>query len=164
MITAEINRQELDKLMKRIERLAAIDTTKRKEIRNEARKIARNNYIAALKVSIQDYPRTIVVVRDGTRIVIPPGTLRRSLGTWTPKDAKARIAAGPRAGQFRKMPNNRDGWFAHFVEFGNFPDKFGGKHRTTNTGVFQNAMQQTSGKMRREMIDAMRNIIRQTAR
>ena len=96
MITAEINRQELDKLMKRIERLAAIDTTKRKEIRNEARKIARNNYIAALKVSIQDYPRTIVVVRDGTRIVIPPGTLRRSLGTWTPKDAKARIAAGPR--------------------------------------------------------------------
>lgn len=164
MIDLSIDKNELRKLERRIERLANVDTNRRKEIRAEARKIAQANYIAALKSLIRDYDREIVVKRKGSRIVIPPGTLRRSLGTWSPRDSRARIAAGPRAGQFRKLPQNRDGWFAHFVEYGNFAEAFGGKQVTPNTGVFEKAMLQTSGKMRREMIKVMRGIIQKTAK
>lgn len=164
MINVSIDKNELRKLERAIERVAEVDTKKRKEIRDEARKIARANYLAALRSSIRDYDREIVVKRNGSRIVIPPGTLRRSLGTWSPRDSRARIAAGPRAGQFRKLPSNRDGWFAHFVEYGNFPEAFGGKQTTANTGVFERAMQQTSDKMRREMIAVMRKIIQKQAK
>lgn len=164
MITVEFDKRQLNALSKKIEKLANVDKVARKEILSSARQIAQI-YVKAARGAIQDYPRDIVVVRkSGTKITIPKGTLRRSMGTWTPKNSKSHIAAGPRAGQFRKLTENRDGWFAHFVEYGNFPEAFGGNRRTRNTGVFARTISQTSPAMRREMINAMNKIIQNQAR
>ena len=161
----EFDKRELDRLYRKIEKLAAVDKKKAKEIRAEARKIANDNYVKKLKSTIKDFDRDIVVIKkNGTRIRIPKGTLRRSIGTWRPKNASTVMAAGPRSGSFRRLPENRDGWFAHFVEYGNFPQAFGGKRVTANTGVFARTKSQVAGKIRAEMIKSMRKIISQQAK
>lgn len=160
----KIDPRSLRELERKIERLAHLDRNEKKNILAEARKVA-NIYVKAARTNIQDFPRDIVVQKKGgTKITIPKGTLRRSMGTWTPKNATSHVAAGPRSGAFRKLPENRDGWFAHFVEYGNFPDAFGGKRTTRNTGVFERTKQATFGKMQSEMIAAMSKIINKAAR
>jgi hypothetical protein len=164
MIEIEFDKASIEKLTKKIEQLAAIDRKRAKEIRNEARKIATENYVKRVKQSIKDFPTDIVVVKkNGTRITIPKGTLRRSIGTWQPKGSKTVVAAGPRSGNFRRLPENRDGWFAHFVEYGNFPQAFGGKKVTANTGVFQKAKAASARKIQAEMVRAMSAIISREA-
>lgn len=164
MIDLTLDPQSLRKLERKIERLAAIDSKDRKVILTEARKVA-NIYVKAARGAIQDFPRDIEVIKsNGTRIRIPKGTLRRSMGTWTPRGATSHIAAGPRSGAFRRLPENRDGWFAHFVEYGNFPDAFGGQRTTRNTGVFARTQKSTQAAMRSEMIKAMNKIIQDAAK
>jgi hypothetical protein len=160
MITVQFDPKELDKLTKKIEKMAAFDRNNRKAIMDEARKAAKI-YVSAARGNIRDYGSTITVRRkSGTTITIPSGTLRRSMGTWTPRGALAHVAAGPRASSFgKKLPHDRDGWFAHFVEYGNFAAAFGGKKRTANTGVFQNTQKQVGSQIAKQMQEAMLKLI-----
>lgn len=159
MITLELNKAELEKLHKQIERLANIDKEKRAQIMKAARDAAKI-YVDAARSNIQDYPQTIVVKRkNGTTVTIPSGTLRRSLGTWVPRGAKSHVAAGPRASIGKKLPEDRDGWFAHFVEYSTRPQRFGGNRTTRNSGVFERTKQQVGERVAREMTAAMQAII-----
>jgi hypothetical protein len=55
---------------------------------------------------------------------------------------------GPRTNAIgrRKTKRNADGFFAHIVEKGDFGPRFGGKHRTQNTGVFTRGLSATKGR------------------
>lgn len=164
MINLTLDKKSLRQLERKIERLAALDSKDRKVILTEARKVA-GIYVKAARSAIQDFPRDIEVIKsNGTRIRVPKGTLRRSMGVWTPKGATSHVAAGPRSGHFRRLPENSDGWFAHFVEYGNFPDAFGGKRTTRNTGVFSRTKKSTQAAMRSEMIKSMSKIIENAAK
>ena len=46
----------------------------------------------------------------------------------------------------KKTKKYDDGWFAHIVEKGDFGPRFGGKHRTQNTGVFSRGMKATKNR------------------
>lgn len=56
--------------------------------------------------------------------------------------------AGPRTNSIgrRKTKKNADGWYAHIVEKGDFDDRFGGKHKTQNTGVFERGVRSTRNR------------------
>jgi hypothetical protein len=159
MVTLELDPKAMRDLHKKIEHLANVDKEKRTEIRKAAQDAAKI-YVDAARSNIQDYSETITVIRkNGTRVVIPPGTLRRSIGTWVPYGAKSHVAAGPRASISKKLPEDRDGWFAHFVEYGTRPARFGGNRTTRNTGVFARTKQQVGERIARQMTEAMQAII-----
>lgn len=77
-----------------------------------------------------------------------PGTLRRSAGTWQPDKSRNNVMGGPRTNAIgrRKTKRNADGFYAHIVEEGDFGPRFGGKHRTQNTGVFSRGISSTRGR------------------
>jgi len=145
--------------------MAQFDKKFRKEIISSSRKVSKI-YVSAARSNIRDYSATIVVKRkSGTTITIPPGTLRRSIGTWIPKGAASHVAAGPRASTFgKRLAPNRDGWFAHFVESGARPEKFGGQQITPNVGVFERSQKQVQSKIRTEMTSVMLKMINKAAK
>jgi hypothetical protein len=55
---------------------------------------------------------------------------------------------GPRTNSIgrRKTRKNADGFYAHIVEKGDFGPRFGGKHRTQNTGVFSRGLKATRSR------------------
>lgn len=128
------------KLLREIEVLATINTKDRAALRKINRETGKV-YVNALRSNIKNYGSTIFVRRkSGTSIDITPGTLRRSIGSWAPKGQKTGlILSGPRTNTLgRKTQDNSDGWFAHFVESGSFPEEFGGKRSSNpNHGVFE---------------------------
>ncbi len=80
---------------------------------------------------------------------IKKGQLRRSSGTWQPSKDSNTILAGPRTkaiGKRGKTTKYADGFYAHIVEKGDFGPRFGGKHRTQNTGVFSRGMKATKNR------------------
>jgi hypothetical protein len=80
---------------------------------------------------------------------IKKGQLRRSSGTWQPSKDSNTILAGPRTkaiGKRGKTTKYADGFYAHIVEKGDFSPRFGGKHRTQNTGVFSRGMKATKNR------------------
>ena len=80
---------------------------------------------------------------------IKKGQLRRSSGTWQPNKNKNTILAGPRTkaiGKRGKTTKYADGFYAHFVEKGDFASRFGGKHTTQNTGVFSRGIRSTKNR------------------
>ena len=80
---------------------------------------------------------------------IKKGQLRRSSGTWQPDKKRNTILAGPRTkaiGKRGKTTKYADGFYAHFVEKGDFAERFGGKHRTQNTGVFSRGIRSTKNR------------------
>ena len=92
---------------------------------------------------------------------IKKGQLRRSSGTWQPDKKRNTILAGPRTkaiGKRGKTKKYDDGWFAHIVEKGDFDERFGGKHRTQNTGVFSRGIRSTWNRSKKlEVILLKRN-------
>ena len=92
---------------------------------------------------------------------IKKGQLRRSSGTWQPDKKRNTILAGPRTksiGKRGKTKKYADGWFAHIVEKGDFDERFGGKHRTRNTGVFSRGIRSTWNRSKKlEVILLKRN-------
>ena len=92
---------------------------------------------------------------------IKKGQLRRSSGTWQPSKNSNTILAGPRTkaiGRRGKTKKYDDGWFAHIVEKGDFDERFGGKHRTRNTGVFERGIRSTWNRSKKlEVILLKRN-------
>jgi len=80
---------------------------------------------------------------------IKKGQLRRSSGTWQPSKDSNTILAGPRTkaiGRRGKTTKYADGFYAHIVEKGDFAKRFGGKHRTQNTGVFSRGQKATKSR------------------
>jgi hypothetical protein len=80
---------------------------------------------------------------------IKKGQLRRSSGTWQPDKNKNTILAGPRTkaiGKRGKTTKYADGFYAHFVEKGDFASRFGGKRTTQNTGVFSRGIRSTKNR------------------
>ena len=80
--------------------------------------------------------------------VIKNGQLRRSGGTWLPDKKRNTVLAGPRTNAVggRKTKNSANGFYAHIVEKGDFGPRFGGKHRTQNTGVFERGINSTRSR------------------
>ena len=157
--------QNVKKLLREIEILATINTKDRAalaKINRETGKI----YVNALRSNIKNYGRTIFVRRkSGGNMDITPGTLRRSIGSWTPKGVKTGlILTGPRTNHrpfTKKTQDNADGWFAHFVEAGTFPDEFGGKQSgNPNHGVFKRTRGSVYNTMKSKQIAAYAQYIK----
>ena len=79
------------------------------------------------------------------------GNLRRSGGTWLPDRDKNTVMGGPRTNAIgrRKTRKNADGWYAHIVEKGDFGERFGGKHKTQNSGVFSRGMKSVRNRSKK---------------
>jgi hypothetical protein len=165
MITVQLNQQELYKLQKKVQRMANFDQNFRREILKESRSVS-NIYITAARNNIRDYSATIVVKRkSGTTITIPPGTLRRSIGTWIPKGAASHVASGPRSGTLgKRLKPHEDGWFAHFVEYGARPEEFGGVQMTRNVGVFERTQKMVTPIITEQMTKKMIKMIADKAK
>tara|TARA_R110000824_G_scaffold97167_4_gene232115 strand:+ start:156 stop:653 length:498 start_codon:yes stop_codon:yes gene_type:complete len=106
-------------------------------------------YANYLKANIKDYGEDIRGTNKGTPFLIKTGQLRRSSGTWLPRKNSNTVLAGPRSKSIKPKGKTRkysDGWFAHIVEKGDFGPRFGGKHRTQNTGVFSRGISATRGR------------------
>ena len=155
--------QNVNKLLREIEILATINTKDRTALRKINRETGKV-YVSALRSNIKNYGKTIFVRRkSGTSIDITPGTLRRSIGSWSPKGQKTGlILSGPRTNTLgRKTQDNADGWFAHFVEAGTFPDEFGGKQSgNPNHGVFERTRGAVYNTMKSKQITAYAQYIK----
>jgi hypothetical protein len=89
---------------------------------------------------------------------IKKGQLRKSSGTWQPDKDRNTVMAGPRTNAIgrRKTRKYQDGFYAHIVEKGDFGPRFGGKHKTQNTGVFSRGMKATKGRSEKLQIILLR--------
>ena len=106
-------------------------------------------YANYLKANVKDLGKDIKVKNKGKIYKVKKGQLRRSSGTWQPNKNRNTILAGPRTkaiGKKGKTKKYDDGWFAHIVEKGDFAERFGGKHRTQNTGVFSRGIRSTKNR------------------
>mgnify|MGYP003650978829 CR=1 FL=1 len=116
-------------------------------------------YANYLKANVKDYDKDITGTNKGKAFKVKKGQLRRSSGTWQPNKKSNVIMAGPRTKAIGKKGKTRkynDGWFAHIVEKGDFGPRFGGKHRTQNTGVFSRGMKATKSRSEKLQIILLR--------
>jgi hypothetical protein len=133
----------VNKLFNKIDKIAkwsAKDSDKLQDIGHRVGAV----YANYLKANVKEYHKPIIF--RGRKI--SPGTLRRSAGTWLPDKNRNNVMGGPRTNAIgrRKTKRNADGFFAHIVEKGDFGPRFGGKHRTQNTGVFTRGLSATKGR------------------
>jgi len=106
-------------------------------------------YANYIKANVKDFATDIKGSNKGEEFIVKKGQLRRSGGTWQPNKKSNVIMSGPRTkaiGKRGKTKKNADGWYAHIVEKGDFGPRFGGKHRTQNTGVFSRGMKATTNR------------------
>ena len=111
-------------------------------------------YANYIKANVKDLGKDISV--HGTTVmsnakwatIVKSGQLRKSGGTWQPDKNRNTIMAGPRTNAIgrRKTKRFEDGWYAHIVEKGDFGPRFGGKHKTQNTGVFARGIKATKSR------------------
>ena len=95
------------------------------------------------------------VIKVPGRKPIEPGTLRNSVGSWTPNKSRATVLGGPRA--YNNVRKGHDAWFAHIVEAGDYGDAFGGKNRSGhNYQVFEKAKKKNQEKMRKKLYSGLR--------
>jgi len=107
------------------------DPKKQKSIHRSAGNVIKKEMTSR----IQD-AREVVRIRrgpDSDPLDIPIGTLRRSIRVWLIDKQQTSYWVGPRVG--RRMPVDRDGWFANIVEGGD--QKFG---QGRNKGVFYDSI------------------------
>tara|TARA_R100001163_G_C5065106_1_gene202922 strand:- start:1358 stop:1888 length:531 start_codon:yes stop_codon:yes gene_type:complete len=100
-----------------------------------------------LKANIKNYNKNIWFRGS----LIKPGQLKKSAGTWRPSKLYTNVMGGPRTNNIlpRKTRWQADGFYAHIVEKGDFGPRFGGKHRTQNTGVFSKGMKATQNRSKK---------------
>lgn len=138
--------QGLKKVEKRVNKAASWNKDDKKNLRRINREVAKM-YVKAAKSNIKSFPRDIIVQRNGSRLVVQKGQMKRSMGTWLPERGGTWIVGGPRTNALgkRNTRENADGWFAHIVEEG---DSFGEKKTTVNTNVFKKSMRAVESGMR----------------
>jgi len=111
-------------------------------------------YPKYLRANIKDYHKNI----DFRGSIIKPGQLRKSAGTWQPNKMYTNVMGGPKTNNIlpRKTRWQADGFFAHIVEKGDFGPRFGGKHRTQNTGVFSRGLRSTKNRSKKLQVMLLR--------
>jgi hypothetical protein len=137
-------------IMKKLERAAEFGAINQKDLRRRYRKVAQI-FVRKAKGMVSPYKKDIVVRPNKDALVVRRGQLRDSMGTWSPDNKFPTVLAGPRANHpmKRKVPDTADGWFAHIVEEGDFPDQFGGKSSShPNYKIIERAMHTTQAQMR----------------
>ena len=144
---SDITIDGMNKLFKAIDNIvkwSAKDSDKLQEIGHRVGKV----YATWLRANIKDLGKDITVRTSGSATKVKSGQLRRSAGTWLPDKNRNNVMAGPRTNSIgrRKTKKYSDGWYAHIVEKGDFDDRFGGKHRTQNTGVFERGIRSTRNR------------------
>ena len=132
-----------NELYKNIDKLAMWSVKDSKALQDVGHRVG-DVYANYIKANVKDLGKDISV--RGTKV--KSGQLRRSGGTWQPDKNRNTIMGGPRTNAIgrRKTKKAADGWFAHIVEKGDFGPRFGGKHRTQNTGVFARGIKSTSNR------------------
>ena len=130
-------------LYKNIDKLVKWSEKDSKALQNVGHKVGAV-YANFIKSNVKDLGKDIFV--RGTKV--KSGQLRRSGGTWQPDKNRNTIMGGPRTNAVgrRKTKKADDGWFAHIVEKGDFGPRFGGKHKTQNTGVFARGIKATKSR------------------
>ena len=133
----------VNELYKNIDKLAMWSVKDSKALQDVGHRVG-DVYANYIKANVKDFGKDISV--RGTKV--KSGQLRRSGGTWQPDKNRNTIMGGPRTNAIgrRKTKKAADGWFAHIVEKGDFGPRFGGKHRTQNTGVFARGIKSTSNR------------------
>ena len=133
----------VNELYKNIDKLAMWSVKDSKALQDVGHRVG-DVYANYIKANVKDLGKDISV--RGTKV--KSGQLRRSGGTWQPDKNRNTIMGGPRTNAIgrRKTKKAADGWFAHIVEKGDFGPRFGGKHRTQNTGVFARGIKSTSNR------------------
>lgn len=153
----------LDKIILKLNKLAEWS------VKDSAKMVKINKRVGmvnatALKANVKDYKEDINVTtknKDGEKSTrkVYKGQLRRSSGVWRPNRDRNTILSGPRTrsiGKRGKTPLSADGWFAHIVEKGDFAKRFGGKHRTQNTGVFERTKKATQNRAKKLQVLLLR--------
>tara|TARA_R110000765_G_scaffold225396_1_gene329400 strand:- start:12471 stop:12977 length:507 start_codon:yes stop_codon:yes gene_type:complete len=138
-------------LFKNIDKIARWNQDDSKKLQDVGHKVG-NVYANYLRANVKDLNKDINVKNKGKVYKVKKGQLRRSSGTWQPTKGRNTILAGPRTksiGKRGKTKKYDDGWFAHIVEAGDFGPRFGGKHRTQNTGVFGRGIRATKSRSER---------------
>ena len=132
-----------NELFKNIDKLAKWSVKDSKALQDGGHRVGAV-YANYIKSNVKDLGKDIKV----RGMKVKSGQLRRSGGTWQPDKNKNTIMGGPRTNAIgrRKTKKADDGWFAHIVEKGDFGPRFGGKHRTQNTGVFSRGMKATTNR------------------
>tara|TARA_R110000737_G_scaffold116623_1_gene149293 strand:- start:829 stop:1311 length:483 start_codon:yes stop_codon:yes gene_type:complete len=133
----------VNELYKNIDKLAMWSVKDSKALQDVGHRVG-DVYANYIKANVKDLGKDISV--RGTKV--KSGQLRRSGGTWQPDKNRNTIMGGPRTNAIgrRKTKKAADGWYAHIVEKGDFGPRFGGKHRTQNTGVFARGIKSTSNR------------------
>jgi hypothetical protein len=133
-----------NELYKNINRLAQWSVRDSAKLQNIGERVG-DVYANYLKANVKDLDKDTSL--RGRKI--KKGQLRRSSGTWQPDKKRNTILAGPRTkaiGKRGKTTKYADGFYAHFVEKGDFASRFGGKHTTQNTGVFSRGIRSTKNR------------------
>ena len=135
-------------LFKNIDKIARWSINDSKKLQDVGHRVG-DVYAKYLSANVKDLGKDISVKNKGKIYKVKKGQLRRSAGTWQPTKNRNTILAGPRTkaiGKKGKTKKYDDGWFAHIVEAGDFGPRFGGKHRTQNTGVFARGIRATKSR------------------
>ena len=133
-----------NQLYKNINRIAQWSVRDSAKLQNIGERVG-DVYANYLKANVKDLDKDTSL--RGRKI--KKGQLRRSSGTWQPDKKRNTILAGPRTkaiGKRGKTTKYADGFYAHFVEKGDFASRFGGKHTTQNTGVFSRGIRSTKNR------------------
>ncbi len=138
-----------NELFKNIDKLAKWSIKDSKALQDVGHRVGAV-YANYIKANVKDLGKDITVRGGASKwaTVVKSGQLRKSGGTWQPDKNRNTILAGPRTNAIgrRKTKRYEDGWYAHIVEKGDFGPRFGGKHRTQNTGVFSRGMKATTNR------------------
>ena len=158
-VTTEM--QGVERAQKRILKAVKFGILNKQDVQRSYRKVAQI-FVRKARTMTKDYPKQIVIHRyvNSKPLVVDPGTLRRSFGTWAPNRQLPTILAGPRANypMKRKVGKNSDAWFAHIVEEGDFPDAFGGKSAShPNYKITERAIKATQDAMRTKLYKELRS-------
>jgi len=145
---SSVSVEGMNKLFKAIDNIAKWTDRDSRKLVEIGHKVG-NVYANYLKANVKDLGKDITVRSNKfSKTVVKSGQLRRSSGTWQPDKNRNQVMAGPRTNSIgrRKTRKTADGWFAHIVEKGDFGPRFGGKHRTQNTGIFERGKKATQSR------------------
>ena len=142
-MSATVKITGVDKLFKRIDKIAQWSEKDSKKLQDVGHRVGAV-YANYIKANVKDLGKDIFV----RGLKVKSGQLRRSGGTWLPNKNENTVLGGPRTNAIgrRKTKKSADGWYAHIVEKGDFGPRFGGKHKTQNSGVFSRGMKATESR------------------
>lgn len=150
-----INVTGLNDLFKKIDKVAKWSERDSNKLQAIGHRVG-DVYANYLKANIKDNTFKKSMLRGRNKV---KGQLRRSAGTWLPRKDQNTVLAGPRTKSIkpkRKTTKRADGFYASIVDKGDFNTRFGGKHRTQNTGVFSRGISSTRSRSQKLQLMLLR--------